>query len=87
MWKIVTFSEGGESSIQVVRYPLLPVGSVHFLSDSAIVAAGMHHYHPFVSFMVVYKAGMETNHYLVFCFISGHDMAPLLFSRSTSDTW
>eukprot|EP00483_Globobulimina_turgida_P007735 UN07750 len=54
--QIVTFSDLGQSSMQVVRYPLLPVGSVHFLSDYAIVAAG-------------------------------HDMAPLLFTRSQSDVW
>ncbi len=52
--------------MQVVRYPLLPVGSVHFLSDSAIVAAGMH-YH-FISFFVsLVVVGLQSrNHSLVF---------------------
>ncbi len=65
IFEIVTFSDLGQSSMQVVRYPLLPVGSVHFLSDYAIVAAGMYRdgfvilFHAFV--MAINKTRMENN--------------------------
>ncbi len=52
--------------MQVVRYPLLPVGSVHFLSDSAIVAAGMH-YHYISFFVSLVVVGLQScNNNLVF---------------------
>ncbi len=61
--------------MQVVRYPLLPVGSVHFLSDSAIVAAGMNII--IITLLLFHLWGglkswrMETNHYPLF-FVSHH---------------